>query len=621
MSNISASSVQNYDEELGNLLQYADSIKQGTEVDPALTEADLGERFKQSKRAIWDQKPISQASYAALETYFRQEFYKAVAANSINDPDFVRTWNLLDVVQVCGDNGLCEPALLCWLAEELLDSQTIDGCRKVFDYLESRRERIIAKNFNSKNLVILRACNELLRRLSRAEDTVFCGRVFIFLFQSFPLGDKSSVNLRGEFHVENITAFDSSPEALLSNGNNTHIDGSAGNSSIAVTANDSSFQPVHPTGEEGKGYSGKTVSPPSASLKPSENSPAPDLYALYPIFWGLQAYLSAPTELFFPEPMAKFKFGLETTLSSFQQVRSNVTTSGKQPDDAKRSIKRKSSDGDSESTGTFHPKYLTNRDLFELEIHDLAFRRHILVQALILLDFLLSLTPSAKMKFTGLTNKSVLYPQYTLSEEDAGWAIKMKSNIVEYLQQGVGNEGKFYHRMVDTVLSRDKNWGRWKAENCPPIQRPSISAEQYLQTQQNLKKRCTNETLSAPKNTMNMDFLSKDTSLNSLKDSARYSTPTSESFLKGIEMDDLDAEMGTEEEMRVAKEAKDSKIWRALRASRNRFRLCEKIDNGRNLKALSEQSAEPTIAESGEVENLQQEHLEAESISAGAEAT
>ena len=25
--------------------------------------------------------------------------------------------------------------------EELLDSQTIDGCRKVFDYLESRRER------------------------------------------------------------------------------------------------------------------------------------------------------------------------------------------------------------------------------------------------------------------------------------------------------------------------------------------------------------------------------------------------------------------------------------------------------------------------------------------------
>jgi hypothetical protein len=35
----------------------------------------------------------------------------------------------------------CEPGLIFWLIEELLDSQTIEGCRKVFDYLESRRER------------------------------------------------------------------------------------------------------------------------------------------------------------------------------------------------------------------------------------------------------------------------------------------------------------------------------------------------------------------------------------------------------------------------------------------------------------------------------------------------
>jgi len=28
------------------------------------------------------------------------------------------------------------------------------------------------------------------------------------MFQSFPLGDKSSVNLRGNFHVENVTTFE-----------------------------------------------------------------------------------------------------------------------------------------------------------------------------------------------------------------------------------------------------------------------------------------------------------------------------------------------------------------------------------------------------------------------------
>ncbi len=52
-----------------------------------------------------------------------------------------------------------------------------------------------------------------------------------------------------------------------------------------------------------------------------------------------------------------------------------------------------------------------------LKVSDLAFRRHILVQALILIDFLLSLTPKAKAKLSDLTNKSVLY-SYSLTEED-----------------------------------------------------------------------------------------------------------------------------------------------------------------------------------------------------------
>jgi THO complex subunit 1 len=121
-------------------------------------------------------------------------------------------WNLLDIISILSDEEQCDTALLFWLVEELLDSQTIAGCRKIFDYLESRRERITARHFSQKNLVILRSCNELLRRLSRAEDTAFCGRVFIFMFQSFPLGDRSSVNLRGEYHTENVTTFDVLPQ-------------------------------------------------------------------------------------------------------------------------------------------------------------------------------------------------------------------------------------------------------------------------------------------------------------------------------------------------------------------------------------------------------------------------
>ena len=47
----------------------------------------------------------------------------------------------------------CEPGLIFWLVEELLDSQTIDGCKKVFDYLESRRERLTAVRHRDPNSI------------------------------------------------------------------------------------------------------------------------------------------------------------------------------------------------------------------------------------------------------------------------------------------------------------------------------------------------------------------------------------------------------------------------------------------------------------------------------------
>jgi THO complex subunit 1 len=52
-----------------------------------------------------------------------------------------------------------------------------------------------------------------------------------------------------------------------------------------------------------------------------------------------------------------------------------------------------------------------------MQINDIAFRRHVLVQALILLDFILSLTPKARSRLPKLINKAVVY-NYVVSEED-----------------------------------------------------------------------------------------------------------------------------------------------------------------------------------------------------------
>lgn len=50
---------------------------------------------------------------------------------------------------------------------------------------------------------------------------------------------------------------------------------------------------------------------------------------------------------------------------------------------------------------------------------DISFRRHILVQSLIVMDFLLSLSSKVKEKLAGnAQNKSVIYVGQVLSDED-----------------------------------------------------------------------------------------------------------------------------------------------------------------------------------------------------------
>lgn len=241
-------------------------------------------------------------------------------------------WNFLDILSFLSDDSQCDPALLFWLVEELLDSQTISGCRHIFDYLESRRERITVKNFKQKQLVILRSCNELLRRLSRAEDTAFCGRVFIFMFQCFPLGDRSSVNLRGEYHVENITSYEA---ASVDQASKMDVD-------TETTA---------PEGTDGKEDTNGTKSKEGEKRLTAEE--------LYPLFWSLQESFSQPMRLFDSSNFAEFKSSLEATMKAFEALHA----------DDQRGQKRKRNDENAENAAeTFNPKYLTSSDLFELEV-------------------------------------------------------------------------------------------------------------------------------------------------------------------------------------------------------------------------------------------------------------
>ncbi|EON65357.1 hypothetical protein W97_04595 [Coniosporium apollinis CBS 100218] len=569
-------SVESIEQQLLELLQRARQVKKVSTIDPPLPVAELS---KDHGRLL--EVTGIHAQNAATETAARNLLHRLVASTSIDQPSFIEVWNLLDILQECGDRDECDPALVFWLIEELLDSQTMDGCRKVFDFLESRRERLVARNFfPTKNLVALRSCNELLRRLSRAEDAVFCGRVFIFLFQCFPLGDKSSVNLRGEFHVENVTTFERSEG-----------DHSGPREAMDVDDNPKSSNTIAETGQTPVDEAGKT-STRSTGIK--EEQKTLDTDTLYPIFWQLQQAFSNPPSLFSQQNLDEFKAGLQATLSTFRAVPKVIQSQGV---DVKRGVKRKHGEGYENLASNYNPKYLTSRDLFKLELSDLAFQRHILVQALILIDFLLSLTEKSKTKLAQLNTQKALQYSFTLSEQDAEWALNSRTAIANYLREGP--EGNFYYRMVDTVLSRDKNWVRWKMENCPPIARERTPAQVLLEAKSGARRACATRRLKNTDGAINLSFLSEDGStegVNHFDESRRFvvnAVPSAEFFVKEIQMYELDLEMAaTEDEKQKLQDDILGTTWRALRvAARDKLSLFDKVDDGKNLQRLLQSDA------------------------------
>lgn len=590
--------VAQVEKRLQALLEHARKVKPQEAVDPPLPLTELIPQIEELHRDL-DEQSDQNYKLSVVEIAARRIFYSQIHATDIEDPAFVEVWNLFDILLVSSDRGYSSAEIACYLIEELLDSQTTTGCRTVFDYLESRRERLVAKDFHKKNLIFLRSCNELLRRLSRAEDAIFCGRVFFFLFQTFPLGDKSAVNLRGEYHTENMTKFDVAEPA---EGDQMEVDVKPSDTGEVVKPEAS--QP--PTKPGGKATPAKPVkrTPEEVILSSSE---------LYPIFWRLQQDFSQPTRLFAKEEFATFKKGLLQTLTKFKKTPTVV--SAKATDD-KRGVKRKLGEEGAEGkpadhfVDNYNPKYLTSRDLFDLELSDLAFQRHILVQALILIDFLLSLTEQAKKKLKKdpPPNRAVAYA-LTLSAEDAKWATEIRTAMAEYLMNTpVANAGRFYHRMVETILTRDKNWVRWKYDNCPSIVRDPVPTDEELEARKGVRDATrVRRAPSKTPNALDLSFLDENQSggLEALKTPSRFTAPSVEELLDGLRTDKLDLEMAMDDNEKTSLEnAIANRSWRVLRQVRaTNLSLLDKVDPSKDIEEVLKAPPAETTSEAATKED------------------
>ncbi|XP_077868865.1 THO complex subunit 1-like [Saccoglossus kowalevskii] len=267
--------------------------------------------------------------------------------------------------------GFCTPSTPFILLADISEVVTLEVCDDIFKFVETRVETWQEPIFyNAGKNYLLRVCNDLLRRLSQPQCTVFCGRIQLFLARLFPLIERSGLNLMSQFNLDNVTVY-----------NTKDVEGS-----LKHDEKDESMD--YEEGEMGDSMSGTPID-----------------YNLYRKFWSLQDYFRYPVQCYNKEAWRRFGQHSNEVLSAFHSLKLDEVHA------SKKKLEQMKKDGH-----RYFAKYLTSEKLFDLQLSDSNFRRYVLLQFLILFQYL-----NAPVKF--------------------------KSHI----------------------LSREENWNTWKNEGCPPF--------------------------------------------------------------------------------------------------------------------------------------------------------
>ncbi len=136
------------------------------------------------------------------EFLLKDEVFRLAESEGGSASYFNALWDRLDVILTFSEHDVCDQTFPFNVLEDLLETQTIDSCSHIFSWIEQRSSRLMKGMVPQKGkaLVLLRTLNDLLRRLSKTGNTtIFCGRILTFLSAVFPLGERSGVNLRGDY--------------------------------------------------------------------------------------------------------------------------------------------------------------------------------------------------------------------------------------------------------------------------------------------------------------------------------------------------------------------------------------------------------------------------------------
>jgi hypothetical protein len=118
-----------------------------------------------------------------------------------------------------GEGALADPAIAFSLLEDVFEAIPIPHIEGAWGVVEAHRQALHpfvqagrGGSTPRARTALLRLTSGLLRRLSRTQDTVMCGKVLLFLANILPLSERSGVNVPGFINVDNSTAYEGEAE-------------------------------------------------------------------------------------------------------------------------------------------------------------------------------------------------------------------------------------------------------------------------------------------------------------------------------------------------------------------------------------------------------------------------
>jgi THO complex subunit 1 len=146
--------------------------------------------------------------------------------------------------------------------------------------------------------------------------------------------------------------------------------------------------------------------------------------------------------------------------------------------------------------------------------------------------------------------------------------------------------------MVDTIITRDKNWVYWKMLSCSPIEKKPVEPETFADAQSAAERLATSKRLRpVPMGAVPLDFLqppNERAAFDEFRRPERYEIPELDGFQHKIADDDFEISTPRNDQAKAAAIAgKSSKSWRALRiASRCKLAAFDKIDDSQKIDVV-----------------------------------